>query len=157
VALHLVLNQCSFSANCLQRYIVCLSRQNLLMCYLYFQEKDAHKRSISVARCYPMKNRFPDILPYDHSRIELPSTKDDYINASYMKNLTPLAPPFIVTQAPLPSTYADFWTMVWEQQVEVIVCLLSDSEVTGTFLTYRLFVRLVVKHRMWDLFWGVCF
>jgi len=123
------------------------------MCCLYLQEKDAHKRSISVARCYPMKNRFPDILPYDHSRIELPSTKDDYINASYMKNLTPLAPPFIVTQAPLPSTYTDFWTMVWEQQVEVIVCLLSDSEVTGTVLTYRLFVKLVVYHGIWDLFW----
>jgi len=101
-----------------------------------------------------MKNRFADILPYDHSRIELPSTKDDYINASYMKNLTPLAPPFIVTQAPLPSTYTDFWTMVWEQQVEVIVCLLGDSEVTGIFITYRLFVKLVVKQRMWDLFWG---
>ncbi|XP_069698409.1 tyrosine-protein phosphatase non-receptor type 23 isoform X3 [Periplaneta americana] len=98
---------------------------------LDLQEKDAHKRSISVARCYPMKNRFPDILPYDHSRIELPSTKDDYINASYMKNLTPLTPPFIVTQAPLPSTYTDFWTMVWEQQVEVIVCLLNDSELQG--------------------------
>ena len=101
-----------------------------------------------------MKNRFPDILPYDHSRIELPSTKDDYINASYIKNLTPLSPPFIVTQAPLPSTYTDFWTMVWEQQVEVIVCLLSESEVTGDFLTHTLYVKLVVQLRMWDLFWG---
>ncbi|KDR21340.1 Tyrosine-protein phosphatase non-receptor type 23 [Zootermopsis nevadensis] len=98
---------------------------------LELQEIDAHKRSISVARCYPMKNRFSDILPYDHSRIELPSTKDDYINASYIKNLTPLTPPFIVTQAPLPSTYTDFWTMVWEQQVEVIVCLLNDLELEG--------------------------
>lgn len=31
-----------------------------------------------------MKNRFPDILPFDDSRVELPSTKDDYINASRM-------------------------------------------------------------------------
>nr|CAD7437881.1 unnamed protein product [Timema bartmani] len=98
---------------------------------LDFQEKDAHKHSISVARCYPMKNRFPDILPYDNSRVELPSTKDDYINASFMKDVTPLTPPFIVTQAPIPSTYCDFWTMVWEQQVEVVVCLLSDSELNN--------------------------
>ncbi|XP_063228884.1 tyrosine-protein phosphatase non-receptor type 23 isoform X3 [Bacillus rossius redtenbacheri] len=95
---------------------------------LDLQEREAHKHSISVARCYPMKNRFPDILPYDDSRVELPSTKDDYINASYVKDVVPLAPPFIVTQAPLPSTYSDFWTMVWEQQVEVVVCLLSSAE-----------------------------
>ncbi|XP_049813399.1 tyrosine-protein phosphatase non-receptor type 23 isoform X1 [Schistocerca nitens] len=98
---------------------------------LELQEKDAHKRSISVARCYPMKNRFPDILPYDHSRVELPSTKDDYINASFVKDLTPNTPSFIATQAPLPSTHADFWMMVWEQQVEVVVCLLSDTELEG--------------------------
>lgn len=48
------------------------------------QDGDSQKK-ISVARCYPMKNRFPDILPYDHSRIELQGTKDDYINASYVK------------------------------------------------------------------------
>lgn len=34
-----------------------------------------------------------------------------------------------MTQAPLPSTYADFWTMVLEQHVELIVCLLSESQV----------------------------
>lgn len=49
------------------------------------QDSDSQKKIISVARCYPMKNRFPDILPYDHSRIELHGTKDDYINASYVK------------------------------------------------------------------------
>lgn len=95
------------------------------------QERDSHRRSISVARCYPMKNRFPDILPYDCSRVELPSTKDDYINASHLKDLTPSTPSFILTQLPLPSTYNDFWIMVLEQQVEVIVCLLSDMELEG--------------------------
>lgn len=46
------------------------------------QDKDGLHYNISVARCYPIKNRFPDILPYDHSRVEMPTTKDDYINAS---------------------------------------------------------------------------
>ncbi|KAK6622648.1 hypothetical protein RUM43_008490 [Polyplax serrata] len=96
-----------------------------------FQEKISPQHIISVARCYPMKNRFPDILPYDDSRVELPSTKDDYINASKMTALTELTPTFILTQAPLPSTYADFWAMVFEQQVEVVVCLLSDVELNG--------------------------
>lgn len=48
------------------------------------QDAEGQKRIISVARCYPMKNRFPDILPYDFSRVELYGTKDDYINASYI-------------------------------------------------------------------------
>ncbi|CAH0393687.1 unnamed protein product [Bemisia tabaci] len=93
-----------------------------------FQEKNVAKQSISVARCYPMKNRFPDILPYDTTRVELPSTKDDYINASFIQNISSLCPPAILTQAPLPATYSDFWTMIWEQQVELIVCLQTDSE-----------------------------
>ncbi|BES89352.1 BRO1 [Nesidiocoris tenuis] len=95
------------------------------------QEKDAHKLIISVARCYPMKNRFPDILPYDSTRVELPSTKDDYINASHVKNLGQGCPNFIMTQAPLKSTQADFWTMVLEHHVELIVCLMSESQMGG--------------------------
>lgn len=97
---------------------------------LDIQEKDSHKQ-ISVARCYPMKNRFPDILPYDNSRVELPSTKDDYINASFVKGITPQFPDFIVTQSPLKSTFGDFWSMVTEHQVELVVCLLNDSEIEG--------------------------
>ncbi|XP_054282630.1 tyrosine-protein phosphatase non-receptor type 23-like [Macrosteles quadrilineatus] len=96
---------------------------------LDLKEKDSDNHSISVARCYPVKNRFSDILPYDNSRVELPSTKDDYINASYVKDVTPNFPDFIVTQMPLQATFGDFWTMVLEQQVELIVCLLNDTEV----------------------------
>ncbi|KAF7268015.1 hypothetical protein GWI33_018816 [Rhynchophorus ferrugineus] len=93
------------------------------------QEPDNLKRVISVARCYPMKNRYPDILPYDYSRVELKSTNDDYINASFVQQLSPFTPQFIVTQAPLPSTYGDFWTMVLEQQVELIFCPLNEKEI----------------------------
>lgn len=94
------------------------------------QDADVQKRSISVARCYPMKNRSPDILPYDYSRVELITTKDDYINASHVRDITPYTPPFIVTQCPMVATLTDFWTMVWEQQVEVVVCLLNDNNVS---------------------------
>lgn len=94
------------------------------------QDVDVQKRSISVARCYPMKNRSPDILPYDYSRVELITTKDDYINASHIRDLTPYTPPFIVTQCPLAATLVDFWTMIWEQQVETVVCLLNDNNVS---------------------------
>ncbi|GFY45174.1 tyrosine-protein phosphatase non-receptor type 23 [Trichonephila inaurata madagascariensis] len=92
------------------------------------QDKESRKLSISVARCYPLKNRFPDVMPYDSNRVQLSSAKDDYINASYLKDICPGSPVFLITQAPLPATFRDFWLMIWEQQVETLVCLLPDSE-----------------------------
>ncbi len=35
------------------------------------QDRDAQARKISVARCYPMKNRSPDVLPFDYNRLVL--------------------------------------------------------------------------------------
>ncbi|XP_018579784.1 tyrosine-protein phosphatase non-receptor type 23 isoform X2 [Anoplophora glabripennis] len=93
------------------------------------QDAEGQKKIISVARCYPMKNRFPDILPYDYSRVELHGTKDDYINASYIYDVSPYAPSFIVTQTPTSSTSGDFWTMIREQQVELIFCVSNDTEI----------------------------
>ena len=100
------------------------------------QERESARRSISVARCYPMKNRLPDVLPYDHNRIDLPTTKDDYINASLITALSPNAPSFIATQTPLPCSQQDFWTMIWQRQVEIAVCLLSDAEMPKTGAVY---------------------
>lgn len=35
---------------------------------------------------------------------------------------------FIVTQAPIPSTFGDFWRLVWEQRVGVVVVLTRGQE-----------------------------
>nr|XP_053638319.1 tyrosine-protein phosphatase non-receptor type 23-like isoform X2 [Cherax quadricarinatus] len=95
-------------------------------------EKECGELKVSVARCYPLKNRFADILPYDHTRVTLPSARDDYINASHVQlRSTEESFPLILTQAPMSATCVDFWTMIWEQQVEIIVCLNSDAEVKG--------------------------
>jgi protein tyrosine phosphatase len=83
-----------------------------------------------------MKNRLPDVLPYDHNRVDLPTTKDDYINASLITALSPNAPSFIATQTPLPCSQQDFWTMIWQRQVEIAVCLLSDAEMPKTGAVY---------------------
>ncbi|KAJ8290819.1 hypothetical protein GJAV_G00017930 [Gymnothorax javanicus] len=92
------------------------------------QEKDAKQLSIAIARCYSMKNRHQDIMPYDRNRVVLQSGKDDYINASSIEDLSPYCPRIIATQAPLTGTAADFWLMVYEQKVSLVVMLVSEQE-----------------------------
>lgn len=93
------------------------------------QEKEARSLSIAIARCYTMKNRHQDIMPYDKNRIVLQSGKDDYINASKIEDLSPYCPTIIGTQAPLAGTASDFWLMIYEQKVSLIVMLVSDLEI----------------------------
>lgn len=92
------------------------------------QERDARQLSIAIARCYSMKNRHQDVMPYDANRVLLQSGKDDYINASYVEGLSPYCPRLIATQAPLTGTAADFWLMVYEQKVSLVVMLVSEQE-----------------------------
>ncbi|KAJ8016144.1 hypothetical protein DPEC_G00004140 [Dallia pectoralis] len=70
------------------------------------------------------KNRYPAVLPYDHNRVKLSQLDfqlhSDYINASYVPGGC-TERDFICTQGPLRSTMADFWRMVCEQNVRIIV------------------------------------
>ncbi|XP_037334243.2 receptor-type tyrosine-protein phosphatase V-like isoform X2 [Pungitius pungitius] len=70
------------------------------------------------------KNRYPYILPYDHCRVRLSlqnsQPHSDYINANFVPG-GESERDFICTQGPLHNTIADFWRMVWEQNVRIIV------------------------------------
>ena len=68
------------------------------------------------------KNRYKNIWPYDFSRVRLGTPEDDsdYINASYVQPRGTTRR-YIATQGPLDATYRDFWTLIWEQDVRVIV------------------------------------
>ena len=72
------------------------------------------------------KNRFTNILPYDHSRVKLQPSDDedgsDYINANFTPGFNSKRE-FIVTQGPLHSTRDDFWRMCWETNSRAIVML----------------------------------
>lgn len=92
--------------------------------------------TVSVARCYVVKNRRQDVVPYDGSRVELPSTKDDYVNASHVRGLTDHAPRAIAAQAPLARTAADFWAMAAQEGVETVACLVSEADAAAEGVAY---------------------
>ncbi|XP_028667496.1 tyrosine-protein phosphatase non-receptor type 12-like isoform X2 [Erpetoichthys calabaricus] len=77
------------------------------------------------------KNRYKDILPFDHSRVKVTlKTSDqdtDYINANFIKG-THRSQAYIATQGPLANTVIDFWRMIWEYKVAIIVMACREFE-----------------------------
>ncbi|XP_075441450.1 receptor-type tyrosine-protein phosphatase mu isoform X1 [Ascaphus truei] len=101
-----------------------------------------------------MKNRYGNIIAYDHSRVRLQSIEDetssDYINGNYIDG-----PPawgqwsptlsccdcscydqgyhrpnhYIATQGPMQETSYDFWRMVWHENTASIVMVTNLVEV----------------------------
>lgn len=69
-----------------------------------------------------LKNRFLTTLPYDHSRVILSGKTGDYINASYIDSYD-REKAYIATQGPKKKTINDFWQMIWQENVEIIVML----------------------------------
>jgi protein tyrosine phosphatase/rhodanese-related sulfurtransferase len=76
------------------------------------------------------KNRYNNIFPYDHTRVRLqgvPEGDCDYINANAIRTSYSNRR-YIATQAPVPSTFDDFWRLTWEQDIRVIVMLTAEQE-----------------------------
>lgn len=103
------------------------------------------------------KNRYPDIKCYDQTRVRLklpiedsksdetasedsksetsnssshqkiPTSQNDYINANYVMGYKDRKK-WICAQGPLEHTVQDFWRMVYEQNVEMIIMLTNLEE-----------------------------
>ncbi|XP_053791350.1 tyrosine-protein phosphatase non-receptor type 2 isoform X3 [Vidua chalybeata] len=78
------------------------------------------------------RNRYRDVSPYDHSRVKLQNTENDYINASLVV-IEEAQRYYILTQGPLPNTCCHFWLMVWQQQTKAVVMLnrIVEKESSG--------------------------
>uniref|UniRef100_A0A3P8WEX5 protein-tyrosine-phosphatase n=1 Tax=Cynoglossus semilaevis TaxID=244447 RepID=A0A3P8WEX5_CYNSE len=77
------------------------------------------------------KNRYANVIAYDHSRVILAPidgiTGSDYINANYIDGYRKQNA-YIATQGPLSETFGDFWRMVWEQRAATVVMMTRLEE-----------------------------
>ncbi|XP_027004874.1 receptor-type tyrosine-protein phosphatase mu-like isoform X6 [Tachysurus fulvidraco] len=79
-----------------------------------------------------MKNRYGNIIAYDHSRVRLQAIdgeqSSDYINANYIDGYH-RPNHYIATQGPMQETVYDFWRMVWQENTATIVMVTNLVEV----------------------------
>jgi tyrosine-protein phosphatase non-receptor type 11 len=80
------------------------------------------------------KNRYKNILPFDTTRVVLTDGDpdvpgSDYINANYLKiDVRGEGCQYIATQGCLQNTIVDFWRMIWQENVSIIVMLTKLME-----------------------------
>uniref|UniRef100_A0A4W4E2C8 protein-tyrosine-phosphatase n=1 Tax=Electrophorus electricus TaxID=8005 RepID=A0A4W4E2C8_ELEEL len=76
-----------------------------------------------------MKNRYGNIIAYDHSRVRLQALEgeqsSDYINANYID----VSMESSQVQRPMQETVYDFWRMVWQENTATIVMVTNLVEV----------------------------
>ncbi|XP_012775426.3 receptor-type tyrosine-protein phosphatase delta isoform X27 [Maylandia zebra] len=77
------------------------------------------------------KNRYANVIAYDHSRVLLSAIDgipgSDYINSNYIDGYRKQNA-YIATQGSLPETFGDFWRMLWEQRSATIVMMTKLEE-----------------------------
>ena len=115
---------------------------------------------------YGYKNRYKNIWPYDHSRVKLAADAatsaksnnnnniitsstncqpfiDDYFNGNFI-NTNSIIPnnqfTYIATQKPLTSTICDFWNIINNENIQIIINLDYESI---NYFNYHEFVKLV--------------
>ncbi|XP_048358775.1 receptor-type tyrosine-protein phosphatase delta isoform X30 [Sphaerodactylus townsendi] len=77
------------------------------------------------------KNRYANVIAYDHSRVLLSAIEgipgSDYINSNYIDGYRKQNA-YIATQGALPETFGDFWRMMWEQRGATVVMMTKLEE-----------------------------
>ncbi|CAL1529511.1 unnamed protein product [Lymnaea stagnalis] len=78
-----------------------------------------------------LKNRYGNIIAYDHTRVVLDvegeDIHDDYINANYIDGYNKKKV-YIAAQGPSKPTLNDIWRMVWKENSKTIIMLTNSTE-----------------------------
>uniref|UniRef100_A0A6B2L976 Protein-tyrosine-phosphatase n=1 Tax=Arcella intermedia TaxID=1963864 RepID=A0A6B2L976_9EUKA len=78
------------------------------------------------------KNRWPDVLPPDSTRVRLNPIPgvigSDYINASFIMSSNGDKQGYVCSQGPMENTIDDFWRLVWDHKIRVFSMLTKEVE-----------------------------
>ncbi|GMR39591.1 hypothetical protein PMAYCL1PPCAC_09786, partial [Pristionchus mayeri] len=113
----------------LNDFVACLSAGGRLKQHAEHDQVRRAERQINKFTKFPDKNRFFNAVLFSQGAVDLtPELKEDtnYINAS---RLPCPGGALIMAQAPMKDTLLDFYRMLWQQQINTVVCLvnLEDS------------------------------
>ncbi|KNC78661.1 hypothetical protein SARC_08919 [Sphaeroforma arctica JP610] len=88
--------------------------------------------STAATNAGSIKNRYTNIIAKDWSRVKLKDREEneDYINANYIHGYKQKKA-YIAAQAPTEACLVDFWSMVWQENVKVIVMVAQLMEGTS--------------------------
>ncbi len=137
---------------------------NFYLLFLFLQATPTnHSEKLRVSGAYT-KNRYSTILPSkfkikfkfkliffldEHSRVKLPELFGDpassYINANYIHGWPNEPHTFIATQGPLANTIIDFYRMIWQEYVPVIVMITRLFEKNKVKEIILLFIFLKIQ------------
>ncbi|XP_055384600.1 receptor-type tyrosine-protein phosphatase eta isoform X2 [Condylostylus longicornis] len=120
-----------------------VSAKNFLLHYSKLSAKDKVQREFkdlavvaqdvcvasTISKYNESKNRYSNIYPYEKNRVILNIDLEgsDYINASFINGYRHRKE-YIATQGPKPESFIDFWKMIIEYNVKVIVMVTQFVE-----------------------------
>merc|ERR1739848_185526 len=107
---------------------------NIRRCSILFNKMSKKQAKVARMKENVPHNRYLDIVPFDDNYVQLKSDvfkspKVSYVNASRI-SFPKCDQTFLATQAPKPETVTNFWHMVIQEQVSVIVMMTKLVENT---------------------------
>ncbi|NXN23697.1 PTPRD phosphatase, partial [Nycticryphes semicollaris] len=97
------------------------------------------------------KNRYANVIAYDHSRVLLSAIEgipgSDYINANYIDGYRKQNA-YIATQGALPETFGDFWRMMWEQRGATVVMMTKLEERSRVRKAHTMLIILYLSNHI---------
>ncbi|XP_049826654.1 receptor-type tyrosine-protein phosphatase epsilon-like isoform X1 [Aethina tumida] len=108
-----------------------LENDELLQQHKLFPQGQTKPWEYGALKVNKPKNRYANIVAYDHSRVKLEKIQgdeySDYINANFIDSYR-TKKAYIATQGPKANTVNDFWRMIWQENVKHIVMVANLIE-----------------------------